>query len=53
MASPCDLFRLLLVGSGFLILYSLPGPLDIKQLMRMVTVVPGQGGCIQSLFPLT
>ena len=53
MASPRDLFQLLLVGSGLLILCSLPGPLGIKQLMRMVTVVPGLGGWFQSVFPLT
>ena len=28
---------------------SLPGPPVIKQLMQMVTMVPGQGGQIQSV----
>ena len=37
-----ELFRL--VGGGLLGLCSLPGPPVIKQLMQMVTMVPGQGG---------
>ena len=53
VASPRDLFQILLVGSGLLILCSLPGPLGIKQLMQMLSVVPGQGGWFQSVFPLT
>ena len=31
-------------GGGLLFLCSLPGPPVIKQLMQMVTMVPGQGG---------
>ena len=46
------LFRTLLVGGGLLVPCSLPGPPVIKQLMQMVTVVPGQGGQFQSVcFP--
>ena len=40
------------VGGGLLVLYSLPGSPVIKQLMQMVTMVPGQGGRLQSVcFP--
>ena len=50
--SPLDLSRALLVGGGLLVLYSLSGTPVIKQLMQMVTMVPGQGGWFQSLcFP--
>ena len=48
MVSPFDLSRILLVGGSLLVLCSLPGPLVIKQLMQMVTMVPGQGGRFQS-----
>ena len=42
----------LLVGGGLLVPCSLPGPPVVKQLMQMVTRVPGQGGRIQSVcFP--
>ena len=41
---PFDLSRTLLVGGGLLVLCSLPGPPVIKQLMQIVTMVPGQGG---------
>ena len=52
VVSPFDLFRTLLVGGGLLVLYSLPGSPVIKQLMQMVTMVPGQGGRLQSVcFP--
>ena len=44
VASPFDLSRTLLVGGGLLIPYSLPGPPVVKQLLQMVTMVPGQGG---------
>ena len=53
VVSPCDLSRTLLVGGGLLVPCSLPGPPVIKQLMQMVTMVPGQGGQFQSMFPLT
>ena len=44
VVSPLDLSRTLLVGWGLLVPCSLPGPFVVKQLMQMVTVVPGQGG---------
>ena len=43
-ASPFDLSGTLLVGGGLLILYSLPGPPVVKQLVQMVTGESGQGG---------
>ena len=52
VVSPFDLSRTLLVGGGVLVPCSLPGPPVIKQLMQMVTMVPGQGGRFQSVcFP--
>ena len=52
VVSPFDLSRALLVGGGLLVLCSLPGPPVVKQLMQMVTMVPGQGGWFQSVcFP--
>ena len=52
VVSPLDLSRTLPVGGDLLVLCSLPGPLVIKQLMQMVTMVPGQGGRFQSVcFP--
>ena len=52
IVSPFDLSRTLLVGDGLLVPCSLPGPPVIKQLMQMVTRVPGQGGRFQSVcFP--
>ena len=39
-------------GGGLLVPYSLSGSPAIKQLMQMVTMVPGQGGRFQSVcFP--
>ena len=50
--SPFDLSQTLLVGGGLLVPYSLSGSPVIKQLMQMVTMVPGQGGRFQSVcFP--
>ena len=49
LVSPFDLSRTLLVGGGLLVPCSLPGPAVIKQLVQMVTVVPGQGGRLQSV----
>ena len=43
VVSPFDLSRTLPVGGGLLVPCSLPGPPVIKQLMQMVTAVPGQG----------
>ena len=50
--SPFDLSQILLVGGGLLVPCSLPGPPVTKQLIQMVTMVPGQGGWFQSVcFP--
>ena len=47
-----NLSRTLLVGGGLLVLCSLPEAPILKQLMQMVTIVPGQGGRFQSVcFP--
>ena len=52
--SPFDLSRAFLVDGGLLVLYSLSGSAVIKQLMQMVTMVPGQGGAVSvSVLPLT
>ena len=48
VVSPFDLSQTLPVGGGLLVPCSLPGPPVIKQLMQMVTTVPGQGGRFQS-----
>ena len=47
VVSPFDLSRTLLVGGGLLVPCSSPGPSVVKQLMQMVTMVPGQGGHFQ------
>ena len=40
------------VGGGLLVPCSLAGPSVVKQLIQMVTMVPGQGGRFQSVcFP--
>ena len=50
--SPFDLSPTLPAGGGLLVSYSLSGSPVIKQLMQMVTMVPGQGGRFQSVcFP--
>ena len=52
VVSPFDLSWTLLVGGGLLVLCSLPGLPVVKQLMQIVTMVPGQGGQFQSVcFP--
>ena len=52
VVSPLDLSQTLPVGGGLLVPCSLPGPPVIKQLMQMVTMVPGQDGQFQSVcFP--
>ena len=52
MVSPFDLSRTLPVGGGLLVPCSVPGPPVLKQLMQMVTMVPGQGGWLESVcFP--
>ena len=49
---PFDLSRTFLVDGGLLVPCSLRGPPVVKQLMQIVTVVPGQGGQFQSVcFP--
>ena len=48
--SPFNLSQTLPVGGGSLVPYSLSGSPVIKQLMEMVTMVPGQGGRFQSVF---
>ena len=47
--SPFDLSQTLPVGVGLLVPCSLPGPPVIKQLIKMVTKGPGQGGRFQSV----
>ena len=42
--SPFDLSQALWVGGGLLVPYSVSGSPVIKQLLQMVTMVPGQGG---------
>ena len=49
VVSPFDLSWTLPVGGSLLVLCSLPGPPVVKQLMQMVTMVPGQGGRFQSV----
>ena len=49
MVSPFDLSRTLPVGGGLLVPYFLPESPVIKQLMRMVTKGPAQGGQFQSV----
>ena len=48
--SPLDLSRTLPAGGGLSVPYSLSRSPVIKQLMQMVTMVPGQGGQFQSVF---
>ena len=49
VVSPFDLSRILLVGGGLLVPCSLLEPPVLKQLMQIVTMVPGQGGQCASL----
>ena len=52
VVSPFDLSQTLPVGGGLLVPCSLAGPSVVKQLMQMVTMVPGQSGQFQSVcFP--
>ena len=52
VVSHFDLSQTLPVGGGLLVPCSLPGPLVIKQLMEMITMVSDQGGRFQSVcFP--
>ena len=50
--SPFNLSQTLAVGGSLLVLCSLSGSPVIKQLLQMVTMVPGQDGRFQSVcFP--
>ena len=51
--SPFYLSRTLQAGGGSLVLYSLSGSPVIKQLMQIVTMVPGQGRQFQCASPNT
>ena len=51
VVSPFDLSRTLPVGGGFSVPCSSPGPPVIKQLVPVVTVVPGRGASPNRLFP--
>ena len=52
VVSPFDLSWTLPVGGGLLVPCSLPWPPVVKQLMQMITMVPGQGGWFQPVcFP--
>ena len=51
--SPFNLSGTLQVGGGSLVLYSLSGSPVIKQLMQIVTMVPGQGRRFQCASPNT
>ena len=53
VVSPFDLYRTLLVGGGLLVPCSSPGPPVVKQLMQIVTMVPGRGAVSISVLPLT
>ena len=51
VVSPSDLSQTLPVGGGLLVVF-LTRTYCVKQLMQMVTMVPGQGGRFQSVcFP--
>ena len=49
LLSPFDLSRILPVSGSLLV----PGPPVVRELMRVVTVVPDQGWWLWSLVPLT
>ena len=52
VVSPFGLSQTLPVGGGLSVPCSLPRPPVVKQLMQMVSTVPGQGGRFQSVcFP--
>ena len=51
--SPFDLSRILPVGGSLLVLWSLNRTSCLRELMQVVTMLPGQGGRFQSVFPLT
>ena len=49
VVSPLDVSQTLPVGGGLVVPCSLPEAPVVKQLMQMVTRVPGQGGRFQSV----
>ena len=52
VVSPFDLSRTLPVGGGLLVPCSLPEPPVVKQLMKIVSMVPGKGRRFRSVcFP--
>ena len=53
LLSPFELPQILPVGGGLLVMCSLPGSPGVKQLMQMVSVGPGPGVRLQSVFSLT
>ena len=53
VVSPFDLSGTLLVGGGLLVPCSLPGPPVVKQRVKMVTMVSGQGAVSVCVLPLT
>ena len=50
VVSPFDLSQTLPVGGGLLVACSSPGSPVLKQLMQIVTIVPGQEGWLQSVY---
>ena len=47
------LFQILPVGGSLFVLHSLTGPPVVRYLMQVATtILPGQGGQFQSMFPL-
>ena len=50
---PFDLSQILPVGGSLLVPRSLPGAPVLRELMQVATMLPGQGECFQSVFPLT
>ena len=53
LLSPFDLSWILLAGDILLVPHLLPGPPAVRWLMQVATILPGQGGWFQSVFPLT
>ena len=49
VVSPFDFSCTLPVSGDLLVPYSLPGPPVVKQLTKILTMVPGQGGRFQSV----
>ena len=49
--SPFDLSPVFLVGGSLLVLRSFPGPPVVSEFVRVVTLVPGQGGGFSERFP--